>query len=223
MNFFKLKTYVGNDIVDLKTSDALTFFQSEKYRKRVLREDELSSVLESKDPFIYFWIYWSIKEAAYKVAKKIDPTIVFSHKLFKVNILSMNENEGTSLVAFNQFNHFVKFEFNEDLVYSTCFPISNQQELISCFELNTKISYEEFTFNEEEKKSIHSIESLLVRCLAKKYFRDKGLPEFKIIRKEHYKKFLPPEIYDGSNKNEMIDISMSHDGRYCAVSIFYRS
>ena len=78
---------IGNDIVDLCDPDADFATFSARFDQRVFAPSERSRIAMSEDPEICRWRMWSAKEAAYKAARKADPTVIFSPKRFEVRFL----------------------------------------------------------------------------------------------------------------------------------------
>ena len=78
--------YVGNDLVDLTEKENEDRPKNVRFVNRVLTEKERRLLNESADKVTTFALLWSGKEAAYKVLKKIDSSIFFSHSQFVVTI-----------------------------------------------------------------------------------------------------------------------------------------
>ena len=57
---------VGNDIVDLHLADRNAWKQ-ERFLNKVLNPSEQEFLLESEDPGLLLWVFWSMKESAYKL------------------------------------------------------------------------------------------------------------------------------------------------------------
>ena len=69
---------LGNDIVDLRDPDARPESFRARFDERVFSADEQRAIAQDADPLARRWAHWGAKEAAYKLAKQIDSTFVFS-------------------------------------------------------------------------------------------------------------------------------------------------
>jgi phosphopantetheinyl transferase (holo-ACP synthase) len=75
---------VGNDVIDLGDPEARPAGCHARFDARVFAPDELELLLASAAPVRLRWILWAAKEAAFKVAKKLDAATVFSPRRFVV-------------------------------------------------------------------------------------------------------------------------------------------
>ena len=75
---------VGNDVVDLGDREVLQGPTHPRFDARVFTPEERELLLESENTERMRWTLWAAKEAAYKLAKKLDPAVVFSPRRFAV-------------------------------------------------------------------------------------------------------------------------------------------
>ncbi|MGI9431195.1 MAG: 4'-phosphopantetheinyl transferase family protein [Myxococcota bacterium] len=87
---------IGNDIVDLRDADAQPGARHPRFDARVFCAAERAALAASSAPDRLRWVFWAAKEAAYKVARKLDPACVFSPSLCAVEL----EREPIGVVAF---------------------------------------------------------------------------------------------------------------------------
>jgi len=87
---------IGNDIVDLRDADAQPGARHPRFDARVFCAAELAALAASSAPNRLRWVFWAAKEAAYKVARKLDAASVFSPSQFAVEL----ESEPVGVVAF---------------------------------------------------------------------------------------------------------------------------
>ena len=83
---------VGNDVVDLHDPESRPGALHPRFDVRVFTPDELEALSTSAYPLR--WTLWAAKESAYKVAKKLDPTVRFLPRDFVVGQIA----EGRALV-----------------------------------------------------------------------------------------------------------------------------
>ena len=69
---------LGNDVVDLRDPDARPESFRARFDDRVFSIDEQRAIAQDANPLARRWAHWAAKEAAYKLAKRIDSTFVFS-------------------------------------------------------------------------------------------------------------------------------------------------
>jgi phosphopantetheinyl transferase (holo-ACP synthase) len=75
---------VGNDIVDLHDPESHPGALHDRFDVRAFTDDERAGLSVSDSPHRLRWTLWAAKESAFKVAKKIDPGVVFHPRDFRV-------------------------------------------------------------------------------------------------------------------------------------------
>jgi phosphopantetheinyl transferase (holo-ACP synthase) len=75
---------VGNDVVDLRDRSVAEGPRHPRFDARVFAPAEHRALRESEAPNPLRWAFWAAKEAAYKVAKKLDDATVWSPVRFVV-------------------------------------------------------------------------------------------------------------------------------------------
>ena len=76
---------VGNDVVDLADRSVAAGPRHPRFDARVFAPSEHRALRESPEPNPLRWALWAAKEAAYKVAKKLDGAAVWSPQRFVVS------------------------------------------------------------------------------------------------------------------------------------------
>jgi len=69
---------LGNDVVDLRDADSRPETFRPRFDARVFTREERRSISRDRDPLARRWAHWGAKEAAYKLARQMDPRLVFS-------------------------------------------------------------------------------------------------------------------------------------------------
>jgi hypothetical protein len=77
---------VGNDIVDFADPESRLESLHPRFVDRVCSTAEQTSIAASRCPERSLWAHWAAKESAYKVMRKLDPSIVFSPSRFEIQI-----------------------------------------------------------------------------------------------------------------------------------------
>jgi hypothetical protein len=73
---------VGNDVVDLGDAESRSEAHHPRFDARVFAGPELRALDACADSERLRWILWAAKESAYKAARRVDATTVFSPRLF---------------------------------------------------------------------------------------------------------------------------------------------
>jgi len=79
---------IGNDVVDLGDPETRPGATHPRFDDRVFAAAEREALEASGAPNRLRWIFWAAKEAAFKVARKLDPGAVFSPSSFAVELTS---------------------------------------------------------------------------------------------------------------------------------------
>ena len=69
---------LGNDIVDLRDPDSQPESFRPRFDERVFGAEERIAIERDRVPLARRWAHWAAKEAAYKLAKQVDPGVVFA-------------------------------------------------------------------------------------------------------------------------------------------------
>jgi phosphopantetheinyl transferase (holo-ACP synthase) len=77
---------IGNDVVDLAQRGVQPGAQHPRFDARVFGECERAELARGDAPASLRWVYWAAKEAAYKVAKKLDRSVVWAPSRFAVTL-----------------------------------------------------------------------------------------------------------------------------------------
>lgn len=77
---------VGNDVIDMGDREVLQGPTHPRFDLRVFAPEERAVLAASGQPDRMRWMLWAAKEAAYKLARKLDPQVVFSPSRFLVKL-----------------------------------------------------------------------------------------------------------------------------------------
>jgi hypothetical protein len=77
---------IGNDVVDLGHRGVQPGAQHPRFDARVFSAEELAALERSAARERLRWMLWAAKEAAYKVAKKLDGAVVWAPARFHVEL-----------------------------------------------------------------------------------------------------------------------------------------
>jgi len=210
--------HVGNDIVDLKTPEAMGKAADIRFVHRVLNPHEQRLVFNSGHPDTLLWALWAAKECAYKAVSKSAPDVSSAPRRYPV-ILDLEKiiNSATGIVMTPHGIVPVKIFFNEEYVH--CIGIDGPSNSLKSIVYGMdKISPEKIP----EADSISEKESLTARKLAKKHIASClqiKEQDIQIIRQKNHSGIYPPMIY-AKGKMKNMEISLSHDGRFAAYAFW---
>lgn len=80
-------------MVDLGDREVLAGPSHPRFDSRVFGEAELGRLRASQEPELERWVRWAAKEAAFKLALKLDPAVIFSPRRFEVTLLAPGRAE----------------------------------------------------------------------------------------------------------------------------------
>ncbi|MEE9406507.1 MAG: 4'-phosphopantetheinyl transferase superfamily protein [Polaribacter sp.] len=101
---------IGNDIVDLNLAEIQSNWQREGFLEKQFTKKEQEQIRGSKDPFLKVWLFWSMKEAAYKCYTQTNEKRFFAPQKFECTLTE--EEEGIVTFEENKFytsTHFSTF------------------------------------------------------------------------------------------------------------------
>jgi hypothetical protein len=84
--------FIGNDIVDLTDSGNMGKSRDKRFLQRVFTEAERACITAAAAPDVILWALWAAKETAYKVVRKIDPSVASTPRLYPV-VMSPDEHD----------------------------------------------------------------------------------------------------------------------------------
>lgn len=181
---------IGNDIVDLNLAKTQSNWRRRGYLQKVFTKEERQQILSSEKRDELIWLFWSMKEAAYKAwQRKNNLPPKFNPRSLKCFLQSANTEKATGKVIIEEETFFTKSSFNVKLIHS----LATSRE-------NEKIIWKSLTSGEDLKPTF-----------LREFTASRGtfpvLPELK--KNQH----LIPQLYIQS-KAQTFHFSLSHHGNY---------
>ena len=235
---------IGNDLVDFRTRDAHGKARDGRFVARVFTPGEAARIESSPRADRTLWMLWTGKEAAFKIARKLQPSVPFAHSAYEVipavdDVVPATNARALISPAANRINGSVRLHGVQGLDNAT-FPVEWEvtEAFVHCVaidasvahrQVRTKVgSHEEleggspgYAPSARELASVNSTESRAVRRLARSLAREAGLGDIEIVREAAGKTFGPPRLYSVGEAEplEGWDISLSHDGGLAAAAL----
>lgn len=222
-------SHVGNDIVDLKTPEAMGKSSDIRFVQRILNPDEQKAVLSSDHADRFLWAFWAAKECAYKAVSKSFPEVSSAPRRYSVGFevgfevgLDSEKVSGVLSGIVNTPHGIVpvRVDFHEDYVH--CIGIDQ------CSDDLEKIVFGLKEIEPDKQPGSYSLsehESIMVRRLAKERIVSlfgREPDDIHIRRNKTSNGQGPPTVYYRGKKDN-IDISLSHDGRFAAYAFWVAS
>lgn len=182
---------IGNDIVDLNLAKIQSNWQRPGFLEKQFSQKERAIILNSENPFLQVWLFWSMKEAAYKCHVQQFQKRFFAPKKIACKMISKTEGIATINTA----------------VYILNIKISNSYiHTIATKETNFKMVSELFFIDKNTSQTKIIDDNLL------SFFSN----ETSIKKNE----IGIPFLYKDDSKLP-ISISKSHHGNYGGFAILY--
>ncbi len=203
---------IGNDIVDLKTPDAMGKSRDLRFVRRVLTPGEREMLTRRQHPDALLWAFWAAKEAAYKAVSKAVPDVSSAPRRYSVTIDPPEfAGAASGFVKTPHGNMRIRVFFHEDNVH--CIASDDYSGDLS----DIVYGWEEIT---TDGSPVSVRESQAVRKVAGVRLAahlNCNPGDIRILRQTGPSGQGPPVVYL-RDKREPVDISLSHDGRFVAYA-----
>ena len=112
---------LGNDIVDFKLAKTQSNWQRSGFLNKIYTEQEQFYIRSAENPDKMVWLFWSMKEAAYKIHNRITDVRNFAPTSLECNIRQEDLKNG--MVCVDAETYYTESEINDDYVHTiaTCF------------------------------------------------------------------------------------------------------
>ncbi|MDT0677019.1 4'-phosphopantetheinyl transferase family protein [Autumnicola musiva] len=184
---------IGNDIVDLR----LAALESNIYRPRlqgkIFSEEEQEVIRRAKNQENQFWLFWAMKEAAYKAhQRRFGLRRKFNPKIFECVFTSLEKSTLQYSVFVEGYEYFIRSQISA--------------EFIHCFALSPAVKENKIQFFNKKV----NLRKRLISAVAKHF----NLPVEEVkIYKDNYS---IPQLIQGIQSIN-IPFSLSHHGRFSAI------
>lgn len=105
---------IGNDVVDLNLAKTQSNWQRPGFLEKQFTDFEIREIYKSKNPFLCVWLFWSMKEAAYKCYLQKFKKRIFAPKKFECSIVS----NVIGIVCFDNLKYEVKYVISDKYIHS---------------------------------------------------------------------------------------------------------
>ena len=129
---------IGNDIVDLNLAKTQSNWQRKGFLEKQFTQQEQDEIWQSENPFLKVWLFWSMKEAAYKCIVQKHQKRFFNPK--KLECFLISENEGNVV-------------FENEFYYTKSTIFDNYIHTIASKEKGVNFASDLFLVNENSQQS----------------------------------------------------------------------
>jgi phosphopantetheinyl transferase (holo-ACP synthase) len=163
---------LGNDLIDLKKAAIESNWQRKGYLDKLFSKEEKHQILSSENPFLQVWLFWSMKEAVYKIINRETGLRFYSPSAFTCkNNVQGRANKGevyyngkiyyTLSRITNAMIHTIALQRNQDFCAVDVLYLANTPGYIKAF--NSTSNTYNLTKNE------HGIPELIHRTIGTKH------------------------------------------------------
>lgn len=184
---------IGNDIIDLQLAKVQSNWQRKGFLEKQFTITEQQEILKAKNPFLQVWLFWAIKEAAYKCYTQEYKKRFFAPKKFACKNITASE----AIVQIEAKKYYVTTILSKHYIYAVASNIKG-------------------------KKVISDVVLADKKVLLSKKIDSKLLALFS-NNTEIQKTVLGVPFLYKNNKKLPVAISKTHHGKYGAFAISYAS
>ncbi|MGJ8745384.1 4'-phosphopantetheinyl transferase family protein [Polaribacter sp.] len=117
---------IGNDIVDLQLAKTQSNWQRKGFLEKQFTEKEQQEIYKATNPFLQVWLFWSMKEAAYKCYVQEFQKRFFAPKKFSCKVISFSEGQ----VIIGDKIYYIKTLISDNYIHSVA-TVENNLEMVS--------------------------------------------------------------------------------------------
>jgi len=126
---------IGNDIVDLNLAKTQSNWQRKGFLEKQFTESEHAEILNSENPFLKVWLFWSMKEAAYKCYVQEFQKRFFAPKKFSCKLVSNQKG----IVEIENNLYYLENLISENYIHSIATKKNNLKVISQLFFIAEKI------------------------------------------------------------------------------------
>lgn len=109
---------IGNDLVDLTRAALDSNWRRPGYLQKVFTEEEQELIQKSDEPDQLIWLFWSMKEAAYKINSRQTGIRSFNPSSIACSVLELTPFKATGTVLIAAEVYFTETRMNLDYIHS---------------------------------------------------------------------------------------------------------
>jgi phosphopantetheinyl transferase (holo-ACP synthase) len=217
---------IGNDVVDLEHAGDRGTAGVSRFIARVFADEEAAWVTEpGGDPHRRLWALWAAKEAAFKIAQKLDPSTRFVPRRFVVTLRGPTGCVCLPSPPGADHSVLVHWTTTSSYLHAVAFLDGGRGGSVSARVCTLtrfgELELSRLPLTSREASTVRSRESTVVRLLAKELAGESGAGDVEIVRRVTPAGTSPPRLYRFGDRLPLggWDVSLSHDGRFAAAAL----
>ncbi|WP_316836816.1 4'-phosphopantetheinyl transferase superfamily protein [Pedobacter nutrimenti] len=112
----------GNDIVDLRLAATESNWMRKGYLQKICSEKEQLLIKESEYADQLVWLFWSMKEAAYKIHSRKTGQRIYAPASLETTVQTLNLSYSTGFVSVENCTYYTQSELNAEMIHSLAAP-----------------------------------------------------------------------------------------------------
>lgn len=117
---------LGNDIVDLQKAALESNWRRKGYLNKIYTLEEQKQILNSPDSNNMVWLFWSMKEAVYKIINRQTLERFYNPQKFECKITLFEDSKAEGLLKYNGTTYYTKSDLSQTFIYTiACLDFSN--------------------------------------------------------------------------------------------------
>lgn len=110
---------IGNDVVDLKLASIESNWQRRGFLSKIFSTEEQKQIAAAKDPTLLVWLFWSMKESAYKAnQRRFELKPLFNPWDFDCSITQFPTEKITGKIKVDKEEYVSSSLIENDCIYS---------------------------------------------------------------------------------------------------------
>lgn len=152
---------IGNDLIDLQLASQESNWKRKHYLEKIFSIKERDFISKQKNQNFYVWLYWSMKEASYKIIHRHTTVRIFNPWKYECILIKQSKSHFEGMVRYENNVFFVRSESNQKYLHSIAVEkmhyfnkiqtFQNQQNIDKTSFLKSHLNGEEFFFKNEHQ------------------------------------------------------------------------
>lgn len=182
-----------------------------RFMDRVFTMNEKQAILDHNKRDVFLWSLWAAKETAYKAISKIHPTVSSAPRRYEIELFSSAGSVPERGIAHTPLGMIsLRLSIRSDHLH--CVGVTDGLDMDSVMWDVLKIG-QRYSSSEYQSDIVRKMVKQKASC-----YLNESPGTMEINRKMGHHGLGPPVLYVREKKT-VIDISMSHDGRFVACAL----
>lgn len=109
---------IGNDLVDRLEAAQQSNWRRQGFVEKVFSFSEQQQIIHAEDPEKLVWLFWSMKEAAYKIHSRVTGQRTFAPALLDCKLTSLNHRGAEGTVSVDRQLYYTKSSIKMQYIHT---------------------------------------------------------------------------------------------------------